>query len=137
MRTTIVVNMIAACLLAMVALPLGLLAPSRNQGLSLLVPAAVLCLPLVATAVALRQKVSWFAVGLVAAINLSYLLVVLALLAVASMGLAGTIGLVFVLAPAAVLFAFNTLQTGSIFRAKWRLTPSSSGRPPAAAHVER
>ena len=136
-RSTIIANVAAACLVLLVAVPLSFLAPSRSQQLSLIVPAAVLCLPLVATALALRERVGWFAVGLVAAINLSYLLVVLAILAVAFLGIAGTFGLVFVLLPALVLFGLNTWQATSALMAKWRLTPPSSGQPTAAAHVER
>jgi hypothetical protein len=140
-RSTVIVNVVIACLLLLVTVPLSFLAPSRNQQLALIVPAVVLCLPLVATAIALREKVGWFAVGLVAAINLSYLLVVLAILAVTFLGIAGTFGLLVVLLPALVLFGFNTWQTASALRAKWRLTPPSSGQPQAtlesAAHVER
>lgn len=137
MRSAIIVNVVVVCLVLLVGVPLSLLAPSRTQALSLFVPAAVFCLPLVATAFALRKKVGWFGVGLVAAINLSGVLVVLALLAVAFLGIAGTFGLVFVLFPALVLFVFNTWHTASVFGAKWQLTSPASGRPSAAAHLER
>ena len=136
MRSAIIVNVVVACLLLLVAVILSLLAPA-GQALSLLMPAAVLCLPLMGTAFALRENVSWFKVGLVAAINLSCVVVVLALLAVAFLGIAGTFGLVLALFPALILFSFNTWRTASAFRAKWRLTPPSSGQPSAAAHVER
>jgi hypothetical protein len=117
-RSAITVNIVVSGLVLLVAGVLSFLAPP-GQALFRFFPAVVLCLPLVATALALREKVSWFGVGLAAAINLSYAFAALAFLAVAFTGIGGAFGLVFFLFPALILFVFNTWCTGVVFRARW------------------
>jgi hypothetical protein len=134
-RSAIIVNFVVSGLVLLMAGVLSFLAPP-GQAFFRFLPAVVLCLPLVATALALREKVSWFGVGLAAAINLSSAMAALAFLAVAFTGIGGAFGLVFFLFPALILFVFNTWRTGAVFRAKWWPTPRSSAQPSAAAHVE-